>query len=383
MGQAAFCGSGIKRNHPLRHKPLVHDMNASDFLVDKIVSLPKERDLDDFVQYAKVLLDDYCSLMDKVRPTSLVNNVILTRRQQVRETSVLLLQCLREYFRGYPAVAYNALDIALRHLGPHFDMLCPTGDMSQFINPLYRFRMAGVTPYKPSGLFHIPFELRHIVGSMRYSIPGLPALYLGGSTYVCHLETGSKDLLDVEVSRFEALPNTNLRILNFGRRPEVLAGWVEQSPGDFKDLGAGTAAVGAFVACWPLIALCSIRKKHLDCPFHAEYVLPQLVLQWITRTRQFHGIRYFSTHYSDYHDDPKTYMNYVFPARTEKPTGLCPELGSLFRLTSPLRWPQAKSGTPSGMHRPQYKLRGSPIGQLEGEYGLVESVLLGQPVVSV
>ena len=358
-------------------------MDAVEFLASNVVALPKERIVDDFVEYAEGLLSDYRDLMSKVTKSSLINAVITARIDCVVEVSAGLLECLKQYFRGHPTLAYQSLDKVLAKLGPHFALLCPTGDMSSVVNPMYRFRTAGLNPFQPRDLFHIPFQLRHIVASQRYSIPGLPALYLGGSTYDCWLELGKPDLAQIEVSRFEAILGTNLRVLNFGRRPELLAAWILAEPEEFKELSSGSAVVGSFVACWPLIALCSIRKKHATASFHAEYILPQLVLQWITNTREFHGIRYFSTHYDAYHDDPKTYMNYVFPARTVNSTGLCPELCGLFRLSNPMRWPVAKAGVPSLANRPRYKHRGELLSDFENEFGHVESVLLGNPVVTL
>jgi hypothetical protein len=358
-------------------------MDAVEFLASNVVALPKERTDDDFLSYVRRVLSDYQLQMRQVRNRSLIEQVITTRIEYVEDISRRILECIERYLRGHPAAAYQSLDDSLVRLGAHFDILCPSADMSAFVNPMYRFRTDIIDSVQANEFFHIPFQLRHIVASMRYSIPGLPALYLGGSTNVCWLELGKPDLKDVTVSRFEALPNTHLKILNFGYRPERLAAWIQDAPDEFRELNSSTAIIGSFVACWPLIALCSIRKKQSNAKFHAEYILPQLVLQWITNTRNFHGVRYFSTHCQEYYDDPKTSMNYVFPALSVNSTGVCPELCKLFGLTKPTRWSHAKAEKRTNLTRPHYKYKGELNLDLENEFGHVESVLLSKSVLTL
>lgn len=47
-----------------------------------------------------------------------------------------------------------------------------------------------VVEFPAKEMLHIPFEKRTIVKSERFSIPGLPCLYLGTSSYVCWIEMG-------------------------------------------------------------------------------------------------------------------------------------------------------------------------------------------------
>ena len=94
----------------------------------------------------------------------------------------------------------------------------------------------------------------------------------------------------------------------------------------------------------------------------------------------YHGIRYFSTHYSEYPDNPKTYMNYVFPPRTILPSGHCPELCGYFELTEPVTWEYAKSLRDIGFPRLRYTRHEVPIDSLENEFGRAEDGLFTLPV---
>src|SRR5262249_24504175 len=157
---------------------------------------------------------------------------------------------------------------------------------------------------------HIPFHLRHIVGSQRYSVPGLPCLYVGGSTLVCWRElggTGDPTPADVYISRFKACDKAHLNVVNLGHRPALMAAYIANIQHLFTTPTADCAYVTAYATCWPLMAVCSIRRRQ-EGPFAPEYMIPKLVLQWITSTKQFDGIRYFSTRIDTFYDDPKTAM---------------------------------------------------------------------------
>ena len=55
-----------------------------------------------------------------------------------------------------------------------------------------------------------------------------------------------------------------------------------------------------YLLWYPLIAVCSYIRVNKSDPFAAEYIIPQLIMQWTRSTNKFHnrneilGIRYFS-----------------------------------------------------------------------------------------
>jgi hypothetical protein len=354
-------------------------MDAVDFLDSDAADLPKTR-VGDYPTFVDQLFDDYRSHLERIAPRTFIDRAVKQEIPRVVALSTAIRQVIASLTASDRLTAYNQLDITLQGLGAHLQALMPSGDMSRFLDPLYRFRIVRNAPYTSGELFHIPFYLRRIVGPMRYSVAGLPCLYLGGSTQVCWRELGEPDLATVSVSRFHAVQNTNLRVLNFGHRLPLLAAYVASEPQDFTGPTTAGAVIKAQVACWPLIAACSVRVPDRNSPERPEYLLPQLVLEWITRTHKFHGIRYFSTHYTEYPDDPKTYMNYVFPARTTPPVGYCSDLCGLFELTNPVSWAQAKSTPSRAIPRPRYKTRMVIDTSLEAEFGRAEDGLLTIPV---
>jgi hypothetical protein len=354
-------------------------MDAVDFLDDDIVNLPKTRN-GDFVAFMDDIYNKYIAHVAAIDRRTALEKVILTRLPRIVDTCKLLMSSLRHAVAGSHDNAYTDLDLALAGLGPHFDLLCSKSDMSTFVNPMYRFRTRGPDPWQRHQIFHIPFESLQYVKEQRYSFAHLPCLYLGGSTHVCWRELGEPQLDTVQVSHYSAVPRTNLRVLNFGHRLPLLAAWVDEQPQYFRGFTRETAIIAAHVACWPLIAMCSIRVPDRAKPERPEYLIPQLVLEWITKTREYHGIRYFSTHYDEYPDDPKTYMNYVFPSRTTPPQGLCSILTGLFELTEPKTWTDAKALPQTGKSRPVYKTRKIIDQALEADFGRAEDGILGLPL---
>jgi hypothetical protein len=189
------------------------------------------------------------------------------------------------------------------------------------------------SPQSKYELFHIPFTLRGYVSSQRYSINGLPCFYLGSSLSVCWNELGKPDLARLYAIklRFRNIP----RILNIpyvsSFMPSIIDLWEQNGPNRARF----EAILIALLVCWPLIAACTIRTLHPDDKFKPEYIVPQLLLQWITKEKQFSGIRYLSTKITEPSRISKE-VNYVFPALTSSATGHCQELIELFDLTDPI-----------------------------------------------
>ena len=68
---------------------------------------------------------------------------------------------------------------------------------------LYRIRKAEVSGlFNKEEMFHIPFDKRHLITNGRYSINGIPSLYLCESTYICWEELGNPNFDTCNVSMF-------------------------------------------------------------------------------------------------------------------------------------------------------------------------------------
>jgi len=174
-------------------------------------------------------------------------------------------------------------------------------------------------------MFHIPYDKRYLVGNQRFSLSGIPCLYLGSSSYICWEELGRKDFNTINYCGYSLIKDLNLF--------DMLI------PVNITDIHQIRKKV--------LILVCSLaaHREHL---FKPEYILPQCVLHsLIYRSFYNHtlfGIRYYSSHMlngdADYFpcdfskpEELERYVNYVFPAATSKEDGYCEELRKLFDQT--------------------------------------------------
>ena len=317
-------------------------MNAVTFLKNPLLSLPKSRNSGDFIVYMRQLFKEYKKLIDEVEGEDPLSKQIISERDSSKVLCDEILKALDNYQAGRPADAYGVIQKALVTVKPILTSFLPTDtpDKSDTrFEYLYRIR----TSKEPSErfsrdqFFHIPFELRHKVAAQRFSIPGLPCLYLGGSIYVCWEEMGRPDFTRVHMTRFRAADCANLRILNIGYRPQFWVGWHAKNSTLLSDEQI-QKKIGDHVLLWPLIVSCHIKVLHCDGAFKPEYVIPQILLQWVGETQDFDGISYTSTHIDDTYDQPIAQMNLVFPAKSSQSKGHCKGLIKQFELCDPLSW---------------------------------------------
>ncbi len=86
-------------------------------------------------------------------------------------------------------------------------------DPSELVTTLFRARWKSTfDPKNVNEFYHVPFSKRHLVGSQRFSIPGLPLLYLGSSVLTVEKELEAQENSDLEYSAF--LPSYS-HIYNF------------------------------------------------------------------------------------------------------------------------------------------------------------------------
>jgi hypothetical protein len=85
---------------------------------------------------------------------------------------------------------------------------------------------------------------------------------------------------------------------------------------------------------------CSYNRAFNHGSFNVEYIIPNLLLQWISKEKSdVSGISYFSTKTTQLrHSDIG--VNFVFPPKTSSvlSSGFCPELSKTFFLTKPISW---------------------------------------------
>jgi len=250
-------------------------------------------------------------------------------------------------FKGYPEKAYKSFEAVMEILGKD-PLLIDMKDINK--EPLYRVVDVGNAALpKRQRVFHVPFNMRSKMSTQRYSIPGFPCLYLGTSLELCLMEIGKDPKRDyVCVSRYELETDRRIisRLFEDNQSPvfdndEFKIFDVSVKPnGAIEKLCHNYEEITKYIKWYPLISACSYIRTMRDSPYSAEYITPQLFIQWVRLEDEdaVVGIKYFSC--------ASVYVstlgnNYVFPTmgipyQTRKTIkDYCARLSHRFKLTAP------------------------------------------------
>ena len=320
-----------------------YNMKLAEFFESEKVLLPRGGDESagsTFDGFLSDLFREYISLVEGIDDPEFAEicKEAKTSVPGIQRLSKRIVAAVKHYLQGYPHLAYKEIERALKDA--NIDRLIttlsewatsPPGPFDNYLActlhpPLYRLRSDRVSASRGAlsrkEIFHVPFEKRRLVRNQRYSIAGLPSLYLGSSIWISWEELGRPDLDSVFVSRYRI--SEEATVLDF-QLPPLLAWKIYEyalrqstSPTPLPRLNElqdryDRSFLVSYVSCWPLIAACSIRVDSREGSFFPQFIVPQLLLQWVTKKRKVDGIRYFSTRAST----PDYYVNanLVFPAR--------------------------------------------------------------------
>lgn len=228
---------------------------------------------------------------------------------------------------GMPSKAFTQLHNLLHDKNgnkPTIDI--KTTILSVNINKsFYRIRqMPSVNELSRKELFHIPITKRGMVKTQRYSSPGYPCLYLGESIYGCWEEMRRPPMHTCAVARFK-----NDQELNFI---------------DMTIPSKDNLCKDSFLKLMPLVIACMVRVADDDATYKPEYIVPQLLIEWIlkhrtykndTGSKKIHGVVYVSTHLNKEFDFPmRKFVNYAIPIFGGNHNNTyCHELCEIFSLT--------------------------------------------------
>lgn len=179
-----------------------------------------------------------------------------------------------------------------------------TVDSSELIRALFRARWKGkLDPKDIEEFFHVPFSKRHLVGSQRFSIPGLPLLYMGSSALTVEKELEANSSFDLEYSIF--LPNysnfyssrifslrNNINDLLEKNLPGLMDGGVHYPYSGDGDYSYKTRFIPEIQANI-LLQMCTFPTEFKKS-FIPEYVIPQM-LTVALQENQFDGLCFPST----------------------------------------------------------------------------------------
>lgn len=206
-------------------------------------------------------------------------------------------------------------------------------------NPrLYRVRAVSDNEKltKPNDLSHIPYTKRQLVSNERYSLAGYPCLYLATYLGIAWQECGypSKFYYSEFEYQYESDQNNEWKFITFLSPRQVAQGLLVALNKDKDDFRK--TFFSSYMKTYPLMLACSIVNLSGDSTFKPEFIIPQMLLQWVRRNiRTIRGITYFSCMDNDDLRRINGY-NIVIPAVRFNKKGYCLDLTKKFKISKPM-----------------------------------------------
>jgi hypothetical protein len=302
-----------------------------------IFKIPKVRIGNDFYLHQKEIIDKFLTELEFFDGRLKENLQII--KPYIEQLSSAILNSIELFLNGDTIGAYKIFEEGLEQIKKYLLIKEGVTNISSIKEPeqFYRARIGYDVLFTREEMFHIPFEKRHLVSSQRYSLSGIPCLYLANSTYLCWEELGKPDFDKVQFSRYD-LKDCKLKFLNLNHTNQALSFIGFDKNGDVEEMSA--FFIIQFIATWPLQAAVSNVVFHREAPFKPEYIIPQLLLQWIVNHKELDGVRFFSTKYNGkipvLHFG--NFSNLVIPIKKSKDKGFCDELKAKIKLTNPVSY---------------------------------------------
>lgn len=198
----------------------------------------------------------------------------------------------------------------------------------------YRIRAYKGKKLERKGLFHVPFNLRRFVNTSRFSMPGMPSLYLSTQPELCWYESGMPN--KYYASKFYLVAEQGLKLIDFSVTPFQLSNAIDLDIVNKKQINIKLHEdkLLEFLVMLPFRIASSISVEDKNVTFIHEYVIPQMILSWVKKSNVFDGIRYHTvtSHREAY--DWNAY-NIVLPIKNINSEGSCTELADLFEISEP------------------------------------------------
>jgi hypothetical protein len=297
-------------------------VKIKDFLDDELFNIPKEQsEKEDFKIFISKTFKNLILKLKSLKSKNIEFDNLNFPLETIIERQIFLVKKIEEsidsYYNGKPREAYNKLISGLNSNLKNYQPLLNIRNF-KINSDFYRLRYNNENyPLPSEKMFHIPYELRGKVKTQRFSIPGFPSLYLGTTVYVCWEELNRPNLNEFQAVRLKSVKPIKVVDLS----PPSTTNQTEYNY--YK-----------YLMTWPLVFASSVKVRNVKDEFKPEYIIPQLLLQWVRENEEIDGIAYQTTHIDTSKKSSKgEFINLVLPVRENKTKGLCKQLQQKFEMT--------------------------------------------------
>lgn len=323
-----------------------------DLMATNELKLPIRWGNKNFEDTLQELFNFYCN---EVR-----NIVSLDQHKEIKRVCRLLMRAINHYHDGFPATSFNTFSNIMKTVMERpFRIYNKTGKIETLSKHdnlnLYRVRnVSDNREYSREEIFHTPFCLRSRVATCRYSIAGYPCLYLSTSLDLCCEETKNQSSQPMIIaSKYKIVRNyflngkQDIKVIELGVKPIHFVHtnldnrnyennlYIQKYLNEIDLINE--SVMKNYLYWYPIIAASSFIRINKNHPFATEYIIPQLMMQWVrseVKKKELYGIRYFSCASER---ASELGFNYVFPAysTTDSSLNYCGVLSKSFKLTKP------------------------------------------------
>ena len=141
-------------------------------------------------------------------------------------------------------------------------------------------------------MFHIPISKRAISSNERFSLNGFPCLYLSTALPVAWMECGCPAEYYYSEFEYEDTQGTPLKILMLNSPAEIYNYGIALR---YRDFELWLHIITRYLKTYPLILACSFVNHNGKVNFKQEYIVSQMLMQWIRRNiEEVQGVSYFT-----------------------------------------------------------------------------------------
>lgn len=262
--------------------------------------------------------DKCCGKEFEKAQQSKVEKIFLDIHSSIKQNFEIIEEIFRYHENANPGCAQSAFDLLMK--GMEEDMFISSIDdwteieiegekrYTKFrITPSNRFFRVRAVDSQSSAieknaneLFHIPLSKRANASNGRFSLAGFPCLYLATMLPLAWQESGYPDKYYYSEFRYEPMYNINgqrdrmkeLKFVSLYSPTEIL--WWGTAM-KYNHFDTWLQVIKKYLITYPLTLACAFVNSSGNSPYKQEYIIPQMLMQWVQRNIDFvQGVSYFT-----------------------------------------------------------------------------------------
>ena len=211
-----------------------------------------------------------------------------------RKTADKVCESVRDYYRGNVGTCHQGIENLVKRCAVNEmalsavngNTIFPAGNNADEIQ-FFRARLESDSrTFAPHEMLHLPFGIRHKTKGYRFSLPGVPSLYLSNTSYGCWIELGMPSEHDFHVS--PVVLDGAQRVFNLAVMTRDLR--------ILRSLDAERLRV--WVKLLVLMIATSYRVTQTERSFQSEYIISQSIMV-AGKKLGYDGVAYYSKRVTD------------------------------------------------------------------------------------